>query len=117
MEVVGQANEIPEVDPLIASEQMASGEIAILDVREQPEWDSGHIEGSKFIPLYELQWRWSELDRDKKWVCVCLAGVRSYYAAALLLQAGYDVANMAGGMLAWQAAKLPITDPGIVLGH
>jgi rhodanese-related sulfurtransferase len=117
MEEFEQANEIPEVDPLTASQQMAGGEIAILDVREQAEWDSGHIDGSKFIPLSELQSRWSELDRHKKWVCVCLAGVRSYYAAALLREAGYDAANMSGGMLAWQAYKLPITDPGIVLGH
>ncbi len=117
MEEVEQPNEIPEVDPLIASQQMASGEIAMLDVREQVEWDSGHIEGSMFIPLTELQSRWGELDRHKKWVCVCLAGVRSYYAAALLREAGYDATNMSGGMLAWQAGKLPITDPGIVLQH
>jgi rhodanese-related sulfurtransferase len=114
---VDEANEIPEVDALTASEHMARGEIAVLDVREQPEWDHGHIEGSTFIPLYQLQWRWSELDRNKSWVCVCLAGVRSHYAAALLRQAGIDAANMSGGMLAWQARKLPITDPGIVLEH
>jgi rhodanese-related sulfurtransferase len=114
---VDETNTIPEIDPITAHEQMARGEVALLDVREQSEWDYGHIEASKFIPLYELQWRWSELDQDKRWICVCLSGVRSYYAAALLRQAGYDAANMSGGMLAWQANKLPITDPGIVLGH
>ena len=49
--------------------------------------------------------------------CVCLAGTRSAYAAALLRQQGIEAANLAGGMLEWQSEQLPITPPGIIAAH
>lgn len=105
---------IPQVDAKTTYEQWTNGEIAILDVREQDEWDLGHIDGVQLLPLGELQWRWKEIDKDKKWVCVCRSGSRSMYASAMLRQVGIDMSNMEGGMLDWQAQKLPITAPGIV---
>jgi rhodanese-related sulfurtransferase len=106
--------DVPEVGAAIAYNQWQRGEIALLDVREKSEWDLGHIDGSEFIPLGQLLWRRSELDRTKKWVCVCHIGARSYHAAALMRHFGYDAASMEGGMVAWQANGLPITEPGIV---
>jgi rhodanese-related sulfurtransferase len=96
---------------------MQKGEALLVDVREQDEWDRGHIEGIAFIPLSQLHLRWRELDSDKHWICVCRSGNRSNYAAAMLRQAGVDASNLAGGMLDWQAEKLPITPPGIVDRH
>jgi rhodanese-related sulfurtransferase len=110
-------DDVPELDATATYEKWQNGEVAIVDVREQSEWDLGHIEGSTFIPLWELQWRWSELDKSRKWVCVCYIGSRSYYGAALLRQAGYDASSMEGGMFDWHAHHLPITDPGIVAPH
>ncbi|MEO8288362.1 MAG: rhodanese-like domain-containing protein [Chloroflexota bacterium] len=108
---------VPQIDPESTFEQWQKGDVTLIDVREQSEWDLGHIDGILFVPLGQLQWRWRELDKDKKWICVCRRGNRSNYAAALLREAGYDVANMSGGMLEWKALKLPITDPGIVQEH
>ena len=105
---------VPQVDAQRAYEQWQSGESSIVDVREQYEWNRGHIEGVAFIPLGQLPARWRELDPDKKWVCVCKVGSRSNYAAAMLRQAGIDAANLQGGMLDWKSRELPITPPGIV---
>lgn len=109
--------EVPELDPQSVQEQWERGEIALLDVREQEEWDLGHIEGAAFIPLGALPRRWREVDPAKKWVCVCRMGSRSYYAAAMLRQAGIDASNMEGGMFEWHALGLPITPPGIIEAH
>jgi rhodanese-related sulfurtransferase len=114
---VNPLHSVPQIDAVTTHDKSQHGEVSLLDVREKSEWDLGHIEGSEFIPLWELQWRWSELDKEKSWVCVCRMGSRSLYAAALLRQAGYDAASMEGGMLDWQAHNLPITDPGIVAPH
>jgi rhodanese-related sulfurtransferase len=105
---------VPQVDAQATYDQWTNGEIEILDVREQDEWDLGHIEGAESIPLGQIQWRWRDLDKTKKWVCVCRSGGRSHYAAAMLRQVGIDMSNMSGGMLDWQERKLPITAPGIV---
>src|SRR4051812_4654319 len=109
--------EIQELDVDTTYEKWKEGEVSLLDVREPDEWELGHVEGSAWIPLGHLPYRWEELDRTKKWVCVCRMGTRSYYAAAMLQQAGLDASNMEGGMLEWKAAGLPITAPGIVEAH
>ena len=110
-------NSVPEVDAKTAYEQMQRREACLLDVREPSEWELGHIEGADSIPMSQLGRRWRELDTSKRWVCVCRSGSRSEYATALLRQAGLDITNMTGGMLAWQANKLPISPPGIVATH
>ena len=108
---------VPQVDARTAHRQLGSGEAGILDVREPTEWELGHIDGANWIPLGDLPMRWRELDAGRKWICVCLAGTRSAYAATLLRQEGIDAANLTGGMLEWQSEQLPITPPGIVATH
>jgi rhodanese-related sulfurtransferase len=105
---------VPQVDAKSTQEHFQSGEVDLLDVREPDEWDMGHIEDARWIPMGELQARWRELDASRKLVVVCRSGSRSNYVAAMLRQAGYDAANLEGGMLAWKGEKLPITPPGIV---
>ncbi len=89
----------------------------MIDVREPSEWDFGHIDGVKLVPMGELSRRWREFDPAKPLICVCRTGARSNYAAAMLRQAGIDASNLRGGMLAWKKDRLPITDPGIVEEH
>ena len=87
--------------------RFAAGEIAILDVREPDEWDDGHIAGAHWIPLGDLEDRFSELDPSREWVCVCHVGQRSAMAAGLLQEEGFRVGNLLGGMAAWASAGLP----------
>lgn len=109
--------DVPKVDAKAAHEQFESGDVDILDVREPEEWQLGHIDGAKWIPLGQLPTRWREIDPERKLVVVCLSGARSNYAASLLKQVGIEAANLEGGMLAWRAEQLPITPPGIIVGH
>jgi rhodanese-related sulfurtransferase len=109
--------DVPQIDPTQAREMWERGEADLVDVREQHEWDLGHIDGIKFIPMGQLPWRWRELDPEKPLICVCRSGNRSNYAAAMLRQAGIEAANMSGGMLQWKAEGSPVTPPGIVESH
>ncbi len=93
-------NDLP--DPLPA-------DLVVLDVREQHEWDAGHIEGARHVPLGDVPARVGELDPTVRTLVVCHVGGRSARATAWLAQQGYDVVNLAGGMDAWEAAGRPTT--------
>lgn len=83
----------------------------VLDVREQSEYDTGHVLNAKLIPLGKLKERLGELEkyRDKPIVVVCRSGNRSGSACHLLGKQGFAQAfNLAGGVQAWQKDKLPL---------
>ena len=80
----------------------------VLDVRAPKEVQSARIGGSLNIPLNHLEERVSELPRDRKIIVQCAGGYRSSIAASILQQHAFDnLAELAGGLAAWQAAKLP----------
>jgi rhodanese-related sulfurtransferase len=80
----------------------------VLDVREDYEWNAGHIEGAVHIPLGELPERLGELDPDTEYRGTCLRGGRSLRAVEWLNAQGYEAVNVEGGMAAWGAANKPI---------
>lgn len=84
----------------------------LLDVREPGEFTGGHIAGAALIPLGDLERRIGELPRDRPIVCVCQSGSRSSMATRRLAGAGYDAANLTGGMMSWMQAGLPIQRGG-----
>lgn len=74
----------------------------ILDVREEAEYAFGHIEGSKSIPMGELEDRLNELDNDKEIFVICRTGTRSDLAAQKLGEKGFTkVYNVLPGMSSW----------------
>jgi len=81
--------------------------LRILDVREQVEWDHGHIEGALHIPLSELGERVDDVPTEQTLV-VCKVGGRSAQATAFLVHHGRDVVNLDGGMLDWESAGRPM---------
>ena len=85
--------------------------LTVLDVREGFEWDAGHIEGAVHVPLGELPQRLDEVPAGQTLV-VCKVGGRSGQATAWLSQQGYDVVNLDGGMLEWEAAGRPMVAEG-----
>ena len=99
----------PEIDPAEAAEALAGGALA-LDVREPDEWAAGRIAGATLIPLGEVGARLGELPRDRRVVVVCRTGSRSGYVADALHGAGFDAANLRGGLHLWVARGLPL-DP------
>ncbi len=83
----------------------------VLDVREPGEYKNGHILNSQLIPLGKLKERIGELAKykDKPVVVVCRSGNRSSTACVTLAKLGFTQAyNLAGGVTAWQNAKLPM---------
>ena len=85
----------------------------VLDVREPAEYTGplGHIRGATLIPLGQLAARAGELPKDKPIVAVCRSGGRSAQANTILQKAGFEkVANLTGGMMRWNAEKLPVED-------
>jgi rhodanese-related sulfurtransferase len=99
--------------PMVAVSNLANDAI-ILDVREPDEWAAGHAPGAIHIPLGDLPARLAELsDAGPGPVAVtCRGGGRSSRAVAWLTQQGYDVANLDGGMKAWQTAGKPMVADG-----
>src|SRR5262249_42985245 len=100
------------VDPAEAQQRLASGAL-LLDVREPDEWSLGHAPAATWIPMRELAARQAELPSARPTVVVGRSGDRSGRVSAALRRAGYDAANLSGGLLAWAAAGLPVvTDAG-----
>jgi rhodanese-related sulfurtransferase len=83
----------------------------IIDVRENDEWNAGHIMGAVHIPLSEISDRVGELAKyqNSPIITQCRSGSRSAKAAGLLKIAGFtNVHNMDGGLNAWQKADLKV---------
>ena len=77
------------------------GEVTLLDVREQPEYDMCKIEGSRLIPLGDLEGRIGELKGARQIVVYCHVGTRSARAVQLLSSKGIPARNLRGGIRAW----------------
>jgi len=85
-------------------------EFHLLDVREDGEWNAGHIDGAQHIPLRELADRLGELPKERTLVAVCRSGSRSGAAVQGLRKLGFEAENLEGGVNAWDRAKLPLVD-------
>jgi rhodanese-related sulfurtransferase len=83
--------------------------IVILDVRTLAEYKSGHIDGSKLIPLLELEERINAIDGNSAVIVYCRHGVKSEKASKIFIDHGFDkVYNIMGGLNAWQDAGFPV---------
>jgi glyoxylase-like metal-dependent hydrolase (beta-lactamase superfamily II) len=94
----------------VSAEELAPmrGEVQIVDVRRPGEWDAGHIEGARLMPLNQLVSKLGEIDRARPVAVHCKGGYRSAIACSLIQRAGFDqVMNLTGGFDAWRACGLP----------
>jgi rhodanese-related sulfurtransferase len=80
----------------------------LLDVREDDEWEAGHAPEAVHVAMGLVSDRIDEIPADRVVVCICRVGGRSGAVAGVLAGLGYDVRNVDGGMLAWEAAGLPV---------
>jgi rhodanese-related sulfurtransferase len=73
----------------------------LVDVREQAEWDDGHLEGARLVPLSELKQgkQADSLPKDRIVYAHCASGKRCLAAADILKQHGYDVRPLKAGYL------------------
>jgi rhodanese-related sulfurtransferase len=102
---VDVANLGPNVDVATVHALQGRADVVILDVREQSEYDAGHIPGVKLIPMNTVPNRLNEIPKDKPVIVTCRSGNRSGQVTDFLRQQGYtNVHNMTGGINAWQQA-------------
>ena len=83
----------------------------VVDVREPNEFAAGHVLGAKNLPLARLDASGAELAKKKERpvIVYCDGGERSAKALATLKKQGFTrVANLSGGLGAWQQAGLPV---------
>lgn len=80
----------------------------LLDVRTPEEFRDQRIPGAVNIPLQSLERRLAELPQDQTIVLYCRSGNRSATAANILARAGYESVYDMGGIIAWNAAGLPV---------
>jgi adenylyltransferase/sulfurtransferase len=103
--------EISEVDATQARDRIESGEPVVVDVREQDEWDEGHIPGAVHVPRGHLESRIERLAPDpvRPVLLYCSVGNRSAFAAKTLTELGYeDVVSLAGGFTDWKRNGFPV---------
>jgi len=85
----------------------------LIDVRTPQEYHgrTGHVQGSKLIPLGDLMNNMDDLNeyKDEEIVVICHSGSRSMMASQLMVRAGFkDVRNLTGGMIAWHRKGFPV---------
>jgi len=92
----------------VAAERLAHGAIA-LDVRTPAERSEMRLADSIAMPLNRLPEQIDDVPKDRPIVVYCAGGYRSSIAASILQQRGFAaVSEIAGGLTAWEAAKLPL---------
>ena len=111
--LAGRPDLVRATDRVSASaiaEELASADPPwLLDIRSPREWAARHIDSSVNIPLNHLQERIAEIPHDRRIAVHCAGGYRSSIAAGILQQHGMtNLIEMAGGLAAWDAAKLPV---------
>ena len=88
---------LDRVTPDEAQVRVAKGDVW-LDVRHVTEFNHSHLQNAINIPLHELRMRMKELDKSKEYICYCGTGRRSSAAAFLLVQNGFKVVVLIGGV-------------------
>jgi len=91
--------------------QAKRGEVLVIDVRPQDEYDTAHLPYARSMPLTELTHRLAELPRDAEIVAYCRGPfcLMSDEAVALLKTRGFRARKTIDGVSEWQAAGLPVT--------
>ena len=98
--------------PQEVSKLHGEGEIQLIDVREPHEHEAGRIAGDRLIVLGSLSAEAHTIDQGRPVVFYCRSGARSAMATQAFSEAGFDAHNMAGGLLAWDQAGLPLEPDG-----
>ncbi len=109
----------PQIDVHTLQHKLSVNGLQVLDVREDDEWDEGHIEGAHFMPYTSLaqqlvtppQFDKLALQTDQDVAVTCATGKRSSTAISLLKRQGFKhLYNVTGGMEAWENAGFKMLD-------
>jgi rhodanese-related sulfurtransferase len=102
---------VPQISTTEAVMLMSRAKPLVLDVRDIAEYQAGHLQGAKHVPVAELATRLKEIEKfkDKPVLVYCERGTRAKAACTILQSHQFtQLHQLNGGLLAWQEAKLPI---------
>ena len=107
-----------EITPQEAKEKLEAGGAVLIDVREDYEWEAGHVAGARHIEIERLAMQAPTIDKGTPVIFLCRLGTRSAMATQAFRAAGYEAYSMAGGLQRWFDEGLPL-DPegGVVSPH
>lgn len=91
--------------PLARWEELGRADVQLVDVRSAAEYAAGHLPDARNVPLEDLRGRLGELERGRPVWLVCGVGQRAYYATRILLQNGFDVRDLSGGMQTYRSLR------------
>ena len=100
------------MEPEAVAQGLEAGEVQVVDVRDDREWEAGRVPGSRHVLLAELPADSASIDRERTEDFVCRGGSRSAMAAEAFRASGYDAYNLSGGLVAWADAELPLEPEG-----
>ena len=101
-------NKTEQLTPAETADGVSSGELVLVDVREDDERLAARPAGSRHVRLGDLHGRLDELPSDRTIAFICRSGSRSAMATRTAAARGLTVANVRGGLMAWQDAGLPV---------
>jgi rhodanese-related sulfurtransferase len=102
-----------ELEPVTRSElarRLRAADVVVIDVRPRPEFDAGHVEGARSVPVDELEARLAALPVDIEIVAYCRGPYCVYAddAVRLLRHRGRDARRLEDGFPEWRRAGLPV---------
>src|SRR3954452_674538 len=104
--------EAPRLEPGEAKERIDSGEVELIDVREDHEWEAGHLPGARHVAVNDLPGNAEDLGRDQALIVYWRTGNRCGLVADALRSAGFDVSVLDGGITAWSESGLELEPEG-----
>jgi rhodanese-related sulfurtransferase len=107
------AEDIHTLTPMSREELLVrakEGEVMVLDVRPEAEFQAGHLPYAQSMPLEELKKRLADLPRDKPVVAYCRGPfcLMAKEAVELLRQEGFSAIRLEDGVAEWRASGLPV---------
>jgi rhodanese-related sulfurtransferase len=97
---------------VVSEHELAPGDVTsdaqVIDVREDYEYEAGHIPRSRHVDVNDLNGVAEALDRSKPVVFYCRSGDRSTMPAQAFRASGWDAYSIEGGLTAWVDAGQPL---------
>jgi len=109
-EMVAEPSKLLTLDRATLLSRAKKGDVLVIDVRPQEEYEQAHLPFARSMPLQEITQRLSELPKDKEIVAYCRGPfcMFSEEAYQLLSSQGYRIHKLLDGVSEWQAAGMPL---------
>jgi rhodanese-related sulfurtransferase len=109
------ANPALDLDPSEVARRVAEDQMLLVDIREQYEWDAGHVPGARHVEIERVASQAPTIPSDRPIAFLCRGGVRAGMVATAFRAIGYDAYNVRGGFTRWFEDGLPTEPDGAVV--